>query len=293
MRFLKRLRSPRHPRPSGTRPGTLIPALGSLLTLLGATAFPAGLSGQGINSPHSDAFLVSEVSAIQPGAPFTVAVRFEMDSGWHNYYVNVGDTGLPTEIDWILPNGFEAGRIQWPVPNQYRSGPLLDYVYPDGLALMVEITPPPDLTAGRSVTLEALVTWLICEDLCDPDFAEISLELPVTGGTPQPDPQWVGLFREARGRLPKAVPEWTAQAEATQNGYRLTVQPSEGSTAPPDSVYFFSSRGSVVEPSAPQAMALEGGSLTVDMVNSAYTSGIASRLTGILKAEDGRKLERQ
>ena len=85
MRFLKRLRSARLPRPSGTRPGTLIPALGSLFTLLGATAFPTGLSGQGFNSPHSDAFLISEVSAIQPGTPFTVAIRFEMDPGWHNY----------------------------------------------------------------------------------------------------------------------------------------------------------------------------------------------------------------
>jgi thiol:disulfide interchange protein DsbD len=255
--------------------------------VLAGAGSPTGLSGQGFNSTHSDAFLISEVSSIQPGTPFTAAVRFEMDPGWHNYFVNSGDTGLPTTIQWTLPAGFKAGGIQWPVPNQYRVGPLLDYVYGDGLALMVEITPPPELPAGGTVTLEALVDWLVCEDICDPDFAEVSLELPVSTETPEPDPQWIGLFRETRGNLPRHVAEWSADAQLTETGYRLTVQSSEEGLTPPDSVYFFPSEGGVMEPAAPQVAQIDGNSLTLELVVSTYASQPTSVLRGILKAEDG------
>ncbi|MGD2122219.1 MAG: thioredoxin family protein [Gemmatimonadota bacterium] len=246
-----------------------------------------GLTAQDFNSTHSDAFLVSEVSSVQPGTPFTVAVRFEMDPGWHNYFVNVGDTGLPTQIEWVLPEGFQTADFQWPVPEQYRAGPLLDYVYGDGLALMVEVVPPPDLTPGDVLPLRARVDWLICESICDPDFAEVALDLPISAEAPQPDLRWAGLFQEARNSLPKAVAGWTAEAEVADNGYRLRVLSSGGTPSVPDSVYFFSYAGEVVEPAAPQVLVKEGSSLTLELAASTYATGVASVLHGILKAEDG------
>ncbi len=283
MRFLKR---DFRQRLNATSSVGLMASAG-LFSFLGLAGAPDLVSGQEFNSPQSDAFLVSEVSSIQAGTPFTVAVRFEMNPGWHNYFPNVGDTGLPTEIDWALPSGFEAGEIHWPVPSQYRSGPLLDYVYSDGLALMVVITPPVDLPAGGNVTIEANVEWLICEALCDPDFAEVSLELPVTEGTPGLDPRWADLFQTARARLPKSVPSWTANADLTEGGYTLSIQSSDENLSVPDSVYFFSWDAGVVEPAAAQVMVAEGGSLTLELARSAYATETAATLRGILKAEDG------
>jgi thiol:disulfide interchange protein DsbD len=123
--------------------------------------------------------------------------------------------------------------------------------------------------------------------MCDPDFAEVSLELPISAEPPQTDPQWASLFQEARNRLPKAVEGWTAEAEATDNGYRLTVQGSDGDRAVPDSVYFFSYTGEVVEPTAPQTLTKEGSSFNLELATSTYATGVASVLHGILKAEDG------
>ncbi len=283
MRFSDRITSS---LPFGLIPARAITSA-SLVLALSGLGRPVLLRGQEFNSAHSDAFLVSEVSSIQPGTSFTVAVRFEMDPGWHNYFVNSGDTGLPTEIEWYLPGGFETGDFQWPVPSQYRAGPLLDYVYGDGLALMVEITPPADLTPGGSVELRARVDWLVCESLCDPDYALVSLELPVSAENPRADPQWASLFREARSRLPKAIAEWSAEAEVTEGGYRLTVGPSDESLTLPDSVYFFSYDGEVVEPSAPQILEREGSSLTVELQASTYATETAASLHGILKTEDG------
>ena len=59
--------------------------------------------------------LVGAVASIQPGRPFTVALRMAHQPGWHTYWVNPG-TGLATSLSWTLPEGFKTGPIQWPTP---------------------------------------------------------------------------------------------------------------------------------------------------------------------------------
>ncbi|HEY7512864.1 MAG TPA: protein-disulfide reductase DsbD domain-containing protein, partial [Vicinamibacteria bacterium] len=67
------------------------------LILLAAHASAAGR--------HVQASLVSETESIQPGKPLQVAVRLQMDEGWHTYWKNPADSGLPTRMTWRLPEG--------------------------------------------------------------------------------------------------------------------------------------------------------------------------------------------
>ena len=238
-------------------------------------------------NPNSTARLISEVSSIQPAAPFTVAVRFELDPGWHNYWENPGDSGLPTTIEWTLPEGFEAGDIQWPIPERIVAYPLVDYGYSEEVTLLVEITPPPELNAGTSITLDAFVDWLICETICLPAYAELSVEIPVTNGRSEADPQWADLFRETRARLPKVVDEWSVEAELTDSGYRLSVESSHDGPSPPDAVYFYPSGSDVLDHAAPQEVVVEAGRLTLELAGSAYAMQPSPVLEGVLLAEEG------
>ena len=70
--------------------------------------------------------LVSEYEALVAGRTQTVAVRLHPDDGWHTYWRNPGDTGLPTRVDWQLPDGVTAGAIQWPVPERIDFDGLID-----------------------------------------------------------------------------------------------------------------------------------------------------------------------
>jgi hypothetical protein len=56
-------------------------------------------------SPYSDAELVTDRLSVRPGETFDVALRVTMDPGWHNYWINPGDAGMPTRIAWELPGG--------------------------------------------------------------------------------------------------------------------------------------------------------------------------------------------
>ena len=246
---------------------------------------PGLVWGQGDDpSPHSEAFLIPEVTAVRPGTPFTVAVYFELEPGWHNYWRNAGDSGLPTEVKWDLPPGFRTGDIQWPYPERIELFPLVDYGYSDEVALLVEITPPEDLEPGSSVRLGAQVTWLICKEVCLPASAELDTEIPVREGPVTRDSRWADLFTRTRANLPGPVEAWDVSAEVTPEGYRLHLHRADPVGPVPDSVYFFAAQKSVLAHARPQILHVEGDSLTLELVGSPYATQPTSRLLGVLMA---------
>ncbi len=143
--------------------------------------------------------LVSETGGIVPGQPFTVGLHLKMAPHWHTYWQYPGDSGIPTTIEWKLPPGFKAGGIQWPLPARIEEeGDLQTYAYQDEVLLFVEIVPPKELRE-REITLHATAKWLVCEKICVPGEAELSLALPVgeTNTSANED-----LFRKFRAQLP-------------------------------------------------------------------------------------------
>jgi thiol:disulfide interchange protein DsbD len=258
------------------------------LAFLVAIVFSRPLSGQGDDpSPNSDAWLIPEVTSIRPGTPFTVAVRFEMDPGWHNYWRNAGDSGLPTTVEWDLPRGFHAGEIQWPYPERIVAYPLVDYGYSHEVSLLVEITPPPDLRVGSSVELAASVDWLICERVCLPAHADLQVELPVRSQTPEADPAWTVLFAETRDRMPREISGWILSAEVSDQGYRVHLRSRDADLPVPGEVYFYAAEKNVLAHSKPQGITPAEGGFTLDLAASPYATRPATPLLGVLVAEGG------
>ncbi len=69
---------------------------------------------------HVEAELISEVLSVKPGESFWTALRLRMEPGWHTYWQNPGDAGLPTTIEWELPAGFSAGPLLWSFPEKIQ-----------------------------------------------------------------------------------------------------------------------------------------------------------------------------
>lgn len=256
----------------------------ALILALAVLVLPAQAEGQEDTSPHSDVRLVPEISAIQPGTPFSVAVYFELEEDWHNYWRNAGDSGLPTEVTWELPRGFQAGEIQWPYPERIEAFPLVDYGYSDRVALLVEIAPPADLVPGSSVRLEARVDWLICKEICLPAYQDVEAEMPVVSTSPAPDPRWADLFSRTRENLPGKVEAWDTEAQVTPEGYRLRLIREGVEATVPDSVHFFAAQKSVLAHSRPQTLTRQGDTLVLDLAGSPYATRSTSVLKGVLMA---------
>jgi len=145
--------------------------------------------------------LVADATAIVPGKTIEIGILLEIEKGWHTYWLNPGDAGIPFAIEWTLPEGFEAGAIQWPLPQRLiEPGDLEAFAYKDKVLLIVPIKVPAEVSA-TSVDIRGKASWLVCEEICVPGNADVSLTLPVAKTAESANE---GLFAEFRAQLPSA-----------------------------------------------------------------------------------------
>jgi DsbC/DsbD-like thiol-disulfide interchange protein len=146
--------------------------------------------------------LLANVSSIKPGEPFTVGVRFTMRPHWHVYWINPGDSGMPPEVKWKLPEGFTVSELQFPVPKKFdQPGDMVGYGYEDEVFLTATVTPPKELKQGGSVTIGGDASWLVCDpSVCIPGDAKLSINLPVSESAA---PAHRALFEGWSRRLPQ------------------------------------------------------------------------------------------
>lgn len=160
--------------------------------------------------------LVADATAVQPGESFRLGVLFEMREGWHIYWKHPGDAGLPTEIGFRLPEGFQAGELRWPVPVTFRQpGDIVGYGYEGSVLLWTTASAPRALKTGSAVKLAANASWLSCKDQCVRGRAKLALELPVRAAA---SPANAKLFDRWARRLPLDVRESPLKAARTSRG---------------------------------------------------------------------------
>lgn len=145
--------------------------------------------------------LVAERDAIVPGEALTLAIEVKIRENWHVYWQNPGDSGDKMRLTWDLPPSFQAGDVGWPTPKRLPYGPLLNFGYEDHVAFPLTLIVPPRIE-GDEVTLKARAEILVCEEICIPEFEDVSLTLPVKDSA---DPANENLFAQARAALPETL----------------------------------------------------------------------------------------
>ncbi len=181
-----------------------------ILLLAGGTAY--GQPGSGGSKAQVD--LLSSIEAVTPGQPFDVAIRFQLTEDWHIYWQDSGDRGKPPEVDWVLPEGFTAGDLQFPTPKRhYAAGGVTTNILKYDPVLLVRIIPPQAI-ATRQVTLEAKVRYRVCKELPAGEQASLKLDLPVVVADEVGKPANKELFDRARAAMPARTSKYVTIAPA-------------------------------------------------------------------------------
>ncbi|WP_460479036.1 protein-disulfide reductase DsbD family protein [Comamonas humi] len=153
----------------------------------GASPAAASPASPVVTTPRVRAELVAQApDGIAPGKPLQLGLLLEHQPEWHTYWKNPGDSGLPTQLDWQLPAGWDAGEIAWPTPHPIRIGSLVNYGYEGKVLLPVPVqvsTMFAPAAGQREVTVQLHAQWLVCRVECIPEQGDFSLTLPLAGTT--------------------------------------------------------------------------------------------------------------
>ena len=222
--------------------------------------------------------LVAEGPAV-PGGEVELAILMHTRAGWHGYWQNPGDAGLPMSVEWQLPPGFSVGPLRYPVPGRLTIAGLMNYVYERDYAVLVRLKAPPAVTGQVPIRVRA--RWLACTDkVCVPEQGEFALDLP-SGGLATMDTR----FNEWRRALPRPL---SSPARFAVQGDKLRVAVPLPASVKIDEPYIFPVTDGVVDYPSEQRFRRSGDSLIAELPRKGARGG---QFAGVLALGDGHGLE--
>jgi len=127
-----------------------------------------------------------------------LAVKIKIAPDWHIYWLNPGDSGIPTSPTLKLPAGWTHSPWQFPTPIKFNQpGDFVGYGYKKEVVLLTELTPPQTFTTGTA-QIDLDVAYLVCESICLPGHAKVSLTLSAGA----PDYQLIRDFDTYAAQMP-------------------------------------------------------------------------------------------
>lgn len=244
------------------------------------------------SAPHLSVQMVVPPAQIYPGQNFTAGLFFKLAPGWHVYWVNAGDSGEHPIIHWNLPTGITAGSMQFPAPKRLPLGPLMDFGYEHEVLFPIPMQVAANYTPeGPTAILAGKVNWLVCQKVCIPGNATLSVSRPAFPGAPS-SPRNIAadqqLIQHFQSTLPQPLPSRdTAKFQSTSKGFVLTVKTGQRE----NSAEFFPFGQDVINNDTPQPAQFFRNGVRISLTKDESLSKIPDELHGLLVLGNGRAYE--
>lgn len=169
------------------------------VTLIGLAAVPAVASAQDASDwdaqPHSAARLIAGATS-KTAAMLRAGIEIKLDPGWHTYWRDPGDSGVPPTFDFSGSDNVKSATVLWPAPQRFPDGAGgISIGYVDRVILPVLVAPQD--TARQSL-LHLKLGYAVCGNLCIP--AEAKLQLALSGNGAED-----AAIEKAKIRVPRRV----------------------------------------------------------------------------------------
>ena len=178
-----------------------LPVLAALSSPPAVADPPAGGDPDGTALVKSH--LLAERDAVEVGGRFRVAARFKIEPGWHIYWKNSGDSGMPPSFRVVAPEGVTIERVDWPVPEIFRTPDETTFGYSGEAAIVLTLRAPTDVTTAKPLDLKIEADWLVCKESCLMGSRAMGLRLPLVAPLdPKAQTPASKDFAAILGRLP-------------------------------------------------------------------------------------------
>jgi thiol:disulfide interchange protein DsbD len=210
-------------------------------------------------------------------------LHFQLEKGWHIYWINPGDSGEPPHVTWQLPPGLSAGVIEWPAPRRLGTSSIVDFGYEDTVTLIVPMHAETSIGGAATAELGAEIKVLVCREMCIPGRTQLSLTLPIKSQPPAPDARTRDLFAAARKDLPRPAPKnWKFVVDDAKDSFVLAAYPGPRITQ----VIFFPLAEAQIDNAAPQALQPLATGFRLTLRKSDRLLKPIERLKGVLVLSD-------
>lgn len=191
-----------------------IATCGMAITL--ASLHPASAQkGRAAAKPKVKVQLLSSVEVVARGEAFDLGLQFQLEEGWHIYWKNSGDSGIPPKVTWSPPPDFEIGDLQFPVPKRnVAPGNIVTNVLGGQPVLLARVTPPASIDTDR-VTIRVDLRFLLCNKTCIRESAKLDITLPIAAENAPSTPANESLFSRAKRSLPKTSSKYVTVSAKT------------------------------------------------------------------------------
>ena len=153
-------------------------------------------------NPRVEARLLIDAASASPGEPVRAGVLFNLDRGWHIYWRDPGQVGLPTELHWEVERA-SVGPIDWPTPEVFSdSGKLISYGYDNEVLLTVPLTFEKGASGQHMVRVAA--AFVACRVRCIPGRLTLSRPLLVDEEAQPVDDDTHAIFERYAALVPDA-----------------------------------------------------------------------------------------
>ena len=173
-----------------------------------------------VQTPQVRAELVAHApQGVQAGQPLWLGLQIQHQPGWHTYWLNPGDSGLATQLNWQLPSGMQAGDTLWPQPRMIPVGDMVNHGFEDTVLLAVPVQISKTFKPGNTeVRLQA--DWLMCKQECIPQTGQFLLTLPAAASLGNHG----AAFEELLQAQPVALSPARQKASLNTQGLALQIQ---------------------------------------------------------------------
>lgn len=105
---------------------------------------------------------------------YRAALDLELPEGWHTYWVNPGDAGIPPLFDVAKSVNLKDFAVSYPAPVRYFDGTSTSMIYQGHLVLPIRAVP---VKPGAPVELSVRVFYGLCDEVCLPVESDVSVHL--------------------------------------------------------------------------------------------------------------------
>lgn len=219
--------------------------------------------------PSNVEILISHTEIPEKDGNFYVVVEFRPKAGWHLYWQNPGDSGMPPKVDFILPEFASAKSLGFPPPELFQNPPFTTYGYSKPFKLVFAVHTKDTL---KKENIKIDLNWVECNDKnCKRDSLLTTLE----------DKKQI-LIKHAQAAV-DALPEDIFRGKVLKKNKTLVFK---GAYPQAQSAYFFPLEKNYIETDAPQKIEkYPDGTFDLNVTTLVQKEKAAGIL--VLKTEEG------